>query len=89
ALWTQARERLDVTTIICANRSYRILQVELARAGIAEPGPKAQSLTDLRNPEIDWTHAAKAFGVPGTRVETAEAFADAFRHAQSEPVPAG
>ncbi|MCP5056256.1 MAG: acetolactate synthase large subunit, partial [bacterium] len=47
ALWTQARERLDVTTIICANRSYRILQVELARAGIAEPGPKAQSLTDL------------------------------------------
>ncbi|MCP3984141.1 MAG: acetolactate synthase large subunit [bacterium] len=87
ALWTQAREQLDVTTVICANRSYRILQVELARAGIAEPGPNALSLTDLRNPEIGWTHAAEAFGVPGTRVETAEAFAQAFLQAQSEPGP--
>ncbi len=87
ALWTQAREALDVTTILCANRSYRILQVELARAGIAEPGPKAQSLTDLRRPEIDWTAAARAFGVPATRVDTAEAFADAFRRAQSTPGP--
>lgn len=87
ALWTQAREQLDVTTVICANHSYRILQVELARAGITEPGPKAQSLTQLSNPEIDWTHAAKAFGVPGTRVDTAESFAKAFRHAQAEPGP--
>lgn len=87
ALWTQAREQLDVTTVICANRAYRILQVELARAGIAEPGPKARSLTDLRRPEIGWTHAAEAFGVPATRVDTAEAFAKAFRHAQAEPGP--
>ena len=44
ALWTQAREGLDITTIVCANRSYRILRVELARAGLTEPGPQALSL---------------------------------------------
>ena len=50
ALWTQARESLDVTTIICANRAYRILQIELMRAGVAEPGRAARSLTDLGEP---------------------------------------
>ena len=66
ALWTQAREQLDVVTLICANRSYRILQVELARAGIAEPGPNARSLTDLSHPALDWTALARGFGVPAT-----------------------
>ncbi|HKJ24992.1 MAG TPA: acetolactate synthase large subunit, partial [Myxococcota bacterium] len=50
ALWTQAREGLDVTTVLCANRSYRILQVELARAGVAEPGRNARAMTDLSSP---------------------------------------
>jgi acetolactate synthase-1/2/3 large subunit len=72
ALWTQAREQLDVVTLICANRSYRILQLELARAGIAEPGAKAQSLTDLSHPELDWTALARGFGVPASRAHTAE-----------------
>ncbi len=52
SLWTQARESLNVTTVLCNNHSYRILQVELARAGVAEPGRKARSLTDLSNPNI-------------------------------------
>ena len=72
ALWTQAREQLDVVTLICANRAYRILQVELARAGNAEPGAIARSLTDLSHPTPDWTALAKGFGVPATRAQTAE-----------------
>lgn len=87
SLWTQARENLDVTTVICANRLYRILQVELARNGISEPGPNARSLTELSGPAIDWVAAAQAFGVPGERVESAETFADAFRRALAEPGP--
>jgi acetolactate synthase-1/2/3 large subunit len=73
ALWTQAREGLNVTTLVCNNRRYRILQVELARAGVAEPGRKARSLTSLANPEIEWARIAAGMGVPAVRVETAEA----------------
>ncbi len=72
ALWTQAREQLDVVTLICANHSYRILQIELARAGIAEPGAKAQSLTDLSHPDLDWTALARGFGVPAQKARSAE-----------------
>jgi acetolactate synthase-1/2/3 large subunit len=87
ALWTHARESLDIVTVICANRAYRILQAELARAGIMEPGAKAQSLTDLSGPEIDWVALGGALGVPGVRVDTAETFADALRRALAEPGP--
>jgi acetolactate synthase I/II/III large subunit len=73
ALWTQAREKLDVTTLICNNRRYRILQVELARAGINEPGRNARALTSLAQPEISWASMAAGMGVPAVRVETAEA----------------
>ena len=87
ALWTMARESLDIVVVICANRVYRILQAELARAGVAEPGPKARSLTDLGRPEIDWVAAARGLGVPGVRVDEAETFAAEFRRALSEPGP--
>jgi acetolactate synthase-1/2/3 large subunit len=72
SLWTQARESLNVTTVLCNNRSYRILQVELARAGVTEPGPKARSLTDLSHPDIDWSMLARGLGVPSVRVDNAE-----------------
>ena len=72
ALWTQAREALDVVTVLCSNRSYRILQVEMARAGIAEPGPKARALTSLDAPPIDWVELARSFGVPASRATTTE-----------------
>ena len=87
ALWTQAREGLDVVTLICANRSYRILQIEMARAGIAEPGPQARSLTDLDRPTIDWVSLAQGFGVPGTRVETSEQLVDALERALTASGP--
>jgi acetolactate synthase-1/2/3 large subunit len=87
ALWTQAREGLNVTTLLCNNRRYRILQVELARAGITELGPKARALTSLGNPNLDWVALAKGMGVPGVRVETAEALAHELERALKEPGP--
>jgi acetolactate synthase-1/2/3 large subunit len=88
ALWTMARESLDVITVICANRRYRILQFELVRAGIAEPGPRAQALTDLSGPSVDWVALAKGFGVPAACVETADALVAALDRALAEPGPA-
>jgi acetolactate synthase-1/2/3 large subunit len=87
ALWTMARESLDVVVVICANRVYRILQAELARAGVMEPGPKAASLTDLGNPNVDWVAAAKGFGVPGVSVDDTAEFATAFTRALAERGP--
>ena len=87
ALWTQAREALDVVTVLCSNRAYRILQIELARAGIAEPGPRALGLTSLDTPPIDWTSLAGGFGVPAERVETAEALTAALETAMRERGP--
>lgn len=72
ALWTQAREGLNVTTLLCSNRAYRILQIEAARAGNTEPGRNARGLTELAPPEIGWTQLARGLGVPGVRVETAD-----------------
>jgi acetolactate synthase-1/2/3 large subunit len=88
SLWTMAREGLDVVTIVCANRAYRILQVELARAGIAEPGPGARALTDLGHPELDWVALAKGMGVQGVRVDSADALVGALERAFAEPGPA-
>jgi acetolactate synthase I/II/III large subunit len=88
ALWTQARESLNVTTVLCNNRSYRILQVELARAGVAEPGRKARSLTSLSNPDIEWTSLARGLGVSGVRVETAEALTRELERSLATPGPA-
>ena len=87
ALWTQARESLNVTTVLCNNRSYRILQVELARAGVAEPGRKARSLTELSNPDIEWTSLARGLGVPAVRVETAEALTIELERSLATPGP--
>jgi acetolactate synthase-1/2/3 large subunit len=88
ALWSIARESADVTVVVCANRRYRILQVELGRTGIAEPGPKALALTELSHPNIDWVSLAAGLGVPGTRAETTDTFATALERALSEPGPA-
>lgn len=71
-LWTMARERLDVTTIIIANRGYQILHLELAAQGAPEPGRNARAMFDIEDPLLDWVALAKGHGVPGTRV-TSEA----------------
>jgi len=87
SLWTQAREQLNVTTLLCNNRRYRILQVELARAGITEPGRNARGLTSLGNPEIDWSRIAAGMGVAAVRVETAENLYIELGRALQEPGP--
>jgi acetolactate synthase-1/2/3 large subunit len=83
ALWTQAREKLDVTTVIFANRSYAILNVELARVGAANPGPRALSMLDLHNPELDFVAMASGMGVEAGRAETIEEFTAQFASAMA------
>jgi len=81
ALWTQARESLDVTTLVFANRSYAILNIELARVGAGDPGPKAFSMLDLHNPELDWVKLASGMGVEASRAISVEEFASQFASA--------
>lgn len=78
ALWTQAREKLDVVNVIFANRRYAILQGELAAVG-AQPGPASNELFDLGRPDLDWVQLAQGMGVEAARVETLEGFSDRFR----------
>jgi len=87
ALWTQAREKLDVTNVIFANRSYAILNIELMRVGAENPGPKALSMLDLHNPELKWVEIGQGMGVESVRVETVEDFADAFSSAMKQKGP--
>jgi acetolactate synthase-1/2/3 large subunit len=87
ALWTQAREQLNVKTIILNNRSYRILGIELKRAGASEIGKQAQSMIGLTQPAIDWISLAKGLGVAGARVETAEDLARELERALAEAGP--
>jgi acetolactate synthase-1/2/3 large subunit len=86
ALWTQAREKLDVVNVVFANRRYAILQGELAAVG-AQPGPASKELFDLARPEIRWTKLAEGMGVEAVRVETLEAFADVFASACAQRGP--
>jgi acetolactate synthase-1/2/3 large subunit len=87
ALWTQAREGLDVTTILFDNRSYAILNIELGRVGAGAGGPRAQSLLDLSHPDLDFVALARGMGVDATRPETAEELTDALTNAMAEPGP--
>jgi acetolactate synthase-1/2/3 large subunit len=81
ALWTQAREKLDVVTVICANRSYAILNIELTRVGAGNAGPKALSMLDIGNPVIDWVALAHGMGVEAERAHDCAEFARAFEDA--------
>ena len=87
ALWTQARENLDVTTVLFSNRKYAILQVEFMRVGAVNPGRKAMELMELTRPDIDWVHLAQGMGVEAVRVDSAEAFNQAFTQALANPGP--
>ena len=87
-LWTQAREQLNITTVIYNNGAYDILRLELQRVGVGSaPGPKAQELLDLSRPTMNFVKIAEGMGVPARRATTAEEFADALRAAFTEPGP--
>jgi acetolactate synthase-1/2/3 large subunit len=87
ALWSYAREQLDVTTIVCDNGSYAILQNELSRVGADGDGERAKRLLDLGAPALDFVALATGMGVPATRATTAEELADQLRRALAEPGP--
>jgi acetolactate synthase-1/2/3 large subunit len=78
SLWTQARENLDVTTVIFANRTYQILKGELAHVGAGNPGRKALDMLDIDRPTLDFVALARGMGVEGRRVETIDEFCDVF-----------
>jgi acetolactate synthase-1/2/3 large subunit len=87
ALWTMVREALDITVIMLNNGSYAILNIELSRVGVAEPGPTALSLLDLTNPEINWTDLAHGMGMNAIQVKTVDALDAAVGEALSHQGP--
>ncbi len=78
ALWTHARESLNILTIVFANRKYQILRLEMKNVGVTEIGPKASALLDIDNPEIDWVSLARSFGIDAVRVDTMDRFSSAI-----------
>ena len=78
SLWTMAREQLDVTVVIFANRGYQILRLEMAAVGVTDPGQNARAMFDIAGPELDWVALAKGHGVEGVRVTDMDQFAAAF-----------
>jgi acetolactate synthase-1/2/3 large subunit len=87
ALWTMAREQLDVTVVLLANRRYRILEIEMRRTGGGSIGPQADALMDLHRPELDWVLLAKGMGVEASRAETTEDFRKELAAAMGRPGP--
>ncbi len=87
ALWSMAREGADVTVVIMNNRSYAILNIELARVGAGQPTPKTLSMLDLSRPDIDWMRLSEGMGVPASRATSAGEFHEQFAAAMGEKGP--
>lgn len=87
SLWTQARENVDVVTVIYANRGYKILGNELKRVGASPEGAHAASMFDLQNPSLDWVALSKGMGVEGVRAESRKTFEEAFASAMRQRGP--
>ncbi len=89
ALWTMAREHLDVTVVIFNNRKYSILELEFARTGArgGKPGPNAGSVLDIGTPDMDFVAMAQGMGVPASRAATAEEFNARLAEAIQTPGP--
>ena len=87
SLWTMAREGLDVTVVIFANRGYQILRLEMAAVGVTERGQNARAMFDIVGPELDWVALAKGHGVDGVRVTDMDQFAAAFGGAMQRKGP--
>ncbi len=88
ALWTMARENLDITVVVLANAAYSILNVELERVGASDSGgPKARAQLDLTGPGLDFARLAQGMGVHAVRADTAEDFCQAMEYALGHPGP--
>jgi acetolactate synthase-1/2/3 large subunit len=79
ALWTMAREGLNVTTVVFANQDYAVLKREFAYLGVGNAGARATAMFEIGRPDLDWTLLAKGMGVPGARVTSLDAFGKALR----------
>jgi len=88
SLWTQARESLNVTTIVFANNAYQILRNEFAsmKKG-GTPGPQALTMMSLENPRIDWVAMGKSMGVPAVAVSSAEEYYESLMASRGETGP--
>jgi len=74
ALWTMARENLNVTTVVFANREYSVLKREFASMGFGEPGLRALDMFEIGRPDLDWVRLAQGMGVPARRATTLDEF---------------
>ncbi len=87
ALWTQAREALNVTTIIFANRAYQSLETELRNVGALNPGRTALDMLDLSRPDLDWVKLAGGMGVEAARADSVERLIELVRSSFGRPGP--
>ena len=87
ALWTMARENLDVTVVIFANRSYNILRGELNNVGAGTPGVRATDMLTLDRPDLDWLALAKGHGVEAGRANDLDELAVQFKRALARKGP--
>jgi acetolactate synthase-1/2/3 large subunit len=79
ALWTMARESLNITTVVFANRDYAVLRREFSYLGVGSPGPRAAAMFEIGRPDLDWVQMGKSMGVPASRVTSLEGFSNALR----------
>ncbi|MHB8524828.1 MAG: acetolactate synthase large subunit [Candidatus Acidiferrales bacterium] len=79
ALWTMAREGLNVTTVVFANQMYSVLKREFANLGVGGPRPRTEDLFEIGRPQIDWVSLAKGMGVPARRISSLDGFARALQ----------
>ncbi|MDP5052346.1 MAG: thiamine pyrophosphate-dependent enzyme, partial [Congregibacter sp.] len=87
ALWSMARENADVTVVLLNNKSYAILNIELARVGAGEPTAKTLSMLDLSNPDMDFSNMARGLGIRASQARTSGEFQAQFAHAMQTPGP--
>ena len=87
AIWTMAREALDITMVIFANRSYQILRGELTNVGVGNPGPRAIDMLSLDRPDLNWVEMARSMGAEAVAVDTAEDLETALENALSTKGP--
>lgn len=87
ALWTMARESLNVTTLLCNNGGYHIIALELERAGLTDLGENSRRLVAIDHPAVDWVSLSHGFGVPAVRVEDAAGLAREIKKSMKEPGP--
>ena len=87
SLWTMARENLDITVLIFANQSYKILQGELTNVGVLNPGKAALEMLSLTNPYLNWVSLSKGLGVDAVRVENLESLVESFKYGLKQKGP--